>query len=109
MFFGLFWNILVLSLSVFGAYCAIKTFSEALFSSDRITVALELREPQDAEDMDMLLREAQSVSVRRGRARVVVLISTELMDGTLGEGEELYDGYMELLDRYGAECYLIDP
>ncbi len=109
MFFGLFWNILVLSLSVFGAYCAIKTFSEALFSSDRITVALEVRERQDAEDMDMLLREAQSVSVRRGRPRVVVLLSNELMDGTVGEGEELYDDYMELLDRYGAECYLIDP
>lgn len=109
MFFGLFWNILLLSLSVFGAYCAIKTFSEALFSSDRITVALEVRERQDAEDMDMLLREAQSLSIGRGRARVVVLLSSDLMDGTVGEGEELYDDYMELIDRYGAECYLIDP
>lgn len=109
MFFGLFWNILVLSLSVFGAYCAIKTFSEALFSSDRISVSLEVREQQDVEDLDMLLREAQGFSIGRGRARMVVLLSSDLMDGTIGEGEELYDNYMELIDRYGAECYLIDP
>ncbi len=108
MFFWFFWNILVLSFSVFGAYCAIKTLSETLFSSDCISVALEVREPQEIEDMDMLLREAQSLSIRRGRARLVVLISYDLMDGTLGEGEELYDDYMALLDRYGAECYLID-
>ena len=25
------------------------------------------------------------------------------------EGEELSDDYMDLLDRYGADCYLIEP
>ena len=109
MFSELFWGIAVLAFSVFGAYCAIKTVAEALFASDRITVALELRERQDADDLDMLLQEAQSTSLRKGRTRVVVLLSSDLMDGTVGEGEELYDAYMDLLDRYGAECYLVDP
>ncbi len=109
MFFDLFWRIVLLACAVFGAYCAIKTLAEALFSSDRVTVALEIREKEDADDLDMLLCEAQSTSLRRGRTRVVVLISSDLMDGTVGEGDELYDSYMNLLDRYGAECYLIDP
>ena len=109
MFLNLFWGILLLACSVFGAYCAIKTLAEALFSSDRITVALEILDRQDADELDMLLCEAQSTSLRRGRTRVVVLLSSALMDGTVGVGDELYDGYSDLLDRYGAECYLIDP
>ena len=109
MFFGLFGSILVLWLAVFGAYCAIRTVSEAFVSSDRIAVALEVREQADVNDMDMLLQEARSLSVGRGRSRVVVLISADLMDGTVGFGEELLEPYAALLDRYGADCYLIDP
>ena len=30
------------------------------------------------------------------------------MNGTLGEGEELFEKYNDLMDDYGAECYLID-
>ena len=109
MFFDLFLRIVLLACAVFGAYCAIKTLAEALFSSDRITVALEIRDVQDVDELDMLLCEAQSTSLRRGHTRVVVLLSSALMDGTVGEGDELYDSYMDLLARYGAECYLIDP
>ncbi len=109
MFLELFLGVMLLACAIFGAYCAIKTLSEALFSSDRITVALEIRERRDADELDMLLREAQSTSLRRGRTRVVVLLSSDLMDGTVGEGDKLYDGYADLLDRFGAECYLIDP
>ncbi|MBQ7346722.1 MAG: hypothetical protein IJW55_02090 [Clostridia bacterium] len=95
--------------AVFGFCCALKTFFELLFASERIAVAVEVREKKDADMLDMLLHEAQSAFLRKGHARLVVLLSTELMDGTVGTGEELADDYAELIDRYGAECYLIDP
>ena len=59
--------------------------------------------------LDMLLHEAGSAFSRPRAARTVVLISTALMDGTVGFGEELLEHYENLLDRYGAECYLIQP
>ena len=46
--------------------------------------------------------------MRKGKARLVVLLSSELMEGTVGEGEDLYPEYQELLDLYDADCYLID-
>ena len=58
--------------------------------------------------LDMLLHEAVSAFSRRRGMRVTVLLSVSLMDGRVGEGEELLPAYRELLDRYGAECYLID-
>jgi hypothetical protein len=30
------------------------------------------------------------------------------MDGRVGRGDELFEEYDEILERYGAECYLID-
>lgn len=95
--------------SVFGVYCALRTLVEWLSASERVAVAVEVRTKQDADVLDMLLHEARSAFLRRGHARIVVLVSTDLMDGTLGEGEELLDDYIDLLSRYGAECYLIDP
>ena len=94
--------------AVFGFYCAIRTLADLLFPSKRLSVAVEVRDQKDVEELDMLLGEAAASSLQRG-ARLVVLLSTDLMDGTVGEGEELSEHYTDLLDRYGAECYLIEP
>ena len=94
--------------SVFGFYCAVRTIGEMLFPARRLSVAVEVRDKRDVEDLDMLLDEAVKASLGGG-ARLVVLMSVELMDGTVGFGDELSDYYADLLDRFGAECYLIEP
>ena len=100
---------IVLSLfAVFGFFCAVRLFTELIFASEQIAIAIEVRNRNDAEMLDMLLHEAVSAFLRRGRSHIVVLLSAELMDGTVGEGEDLLPRYQDLLDRYGAECYLID-
>ena len=108
MLFGYVIEVAVALFAVFGFYCAARMFCELLFSPSQIVVAIEVREKQDAQELDMLLHEARSAFLRKGRARLVVLVSADLMDGTVGEGEELFPLYDELLEEYGAECYLID-
>lgn len=105
----LFLHIAVALFAVFGFFCAVSAFLELLFASDRITAAVEVRERRDVDELDMLLAEARGAFLRKGKTRLVVLLSTDLMDGTVGEGDELHDEYADLLDRYGAECYLIEP
>ena len=106
---GLITQIGAAMLAVFGFCCALKLLLDLLFASDRISIAIEIMEKKDADMMDMLLREAQAFAIGKGRMRLVVLISSALMDGTVGLGTTLDEDFALLIDRYGAECYLIDP
>ena len=95
--------------SVFGVYCAWRTLAELLGASQRVLVAVEVLNRQDADALELLLQEASDTFLRRGHLRIVVLVSVELMDGTVGLGDELSEPYLALLERYGADCYLIEP
>ncbi|MBE6554406.1 MAG: hypothetical protein E7666_08710 [Ruminococcaceae bacterium] len=98
----------VLSLfAVFGFCCAVRIFAERIWTPEQLVVAIEILDLEDAEMLDMLLHEAVSAFSRRRGTRVVILLSACLMDGRVGEGEELLPEYRELIDRYGADCYLI--
>ena len=102
----IFWA--TLAFSVFGFVCALRMLLECLFGSAPIAVAVEVREKKDADMLDMLLHQAVSAFfIRGGRVRPVVLISTALMDGEIGVGTTLFDEYWEVLERFGAECYLV--
>lgn len=109
MFFSYVIEVSIALFAVFGFYCAVRAFCELLFAPSQLSVAIEVREREDAEMLDMLLREARGSFLRRGHARLVVLLSYELMDGTVGIGEELLPAYRELIDSFDAECYLIEP
>ena len=109
MLFGYVIEAGVAVFAVFGFYCAVRMLCELLFASPQIAVAVEVREASDAEALDMLLHEARVAFLRRGHAHLVVLVSSDLMRGCMGEGEELFPVYEDLLDKYGAACYLIDP
>ena len=93
--------------AVFGFYCALRMVADLFWNPKQICVAVKVQNKEDAEMLDVLLHEAYSAFFRKGH-RITVLISSALMDGTLGEGEELFDQYSDLLELYGAECYLID-
>jgi hypothetical protein len=104
----LFLQMFFWALAIFGAFSAIVLLCEWLFASPQVVIAVELHTREDAASLDLLLEEAEHTSVRRGGMRTVVLISQSLMDGTLGVGTELYESVMELIDRYDADCYLIE-
>ncbi len=93
--------------AVFGFYCALRTVADLFWAPKQLYAAIEVQNKEDAEMLDVLLHEAYSAFFRKGH-RIVVLLSASLMDGTVGVGEELFDAYSDLLERYGAECYLID-
>jgi len=98
-------------LSVFAAFgfcCALRLFAEWMWSPEQLAIAIEILDEEDAEMLDMLLHEAFSAFSRHRGMRVTVLLSASLMDGRVGIGEELLPDYRELLDHYGADCYLID-
>ena len=93
--------------AVFGFFCAVRIFAERIWIPEQLVVAIEILDLEDAEMLDMLLHEAVSAFSRRRAMRVVILLSASLMDGRVGEGDELLPEYRALLERYGAECYLI--
>ena len=94
--------------AVFGFCCAVWLACDWLFSSKRISVAVEIKNEKDADMLDMLLHEARSAFFKKQSVRPVVLVASELMNGVMGMGDELYERYAEVLDRFGAECYVID-
>ena len=104
----LFLQLVFWTLAVFGAFCAILLLCEWLFASRQVVVAVEIRTREDATALELLLEEAERTSLRRGSTRTVVLISQSLMDGTLGLGTELFESVLELIDRFDADCYLIE-
>ena len=104
----LFFQMVFWTLAVFGAFSAVVLLCEWLFSSQQVVVAVELRTREDAASLALLLDEAEHTALRRGRRRIVVLVSQNLMDGTLGIGTELHESVMEMIDGYDADCYLIE-
>ena len=108
MFFRMLIEVGVAMFAAYGIYCALKAMAEILFPAKQMAVAVEVCNEEDAEALDMLLYEAKLSFLRRGRTHLVVLLSTALMDGRVGLGDEIFEPYASLLERYGAECYLID-
>lgn len=108
----MFWRmVLELSVALFAVYgvaCASRAITEWIFPQKNLTMAVELLTEQDAQNLDALLFEASASVMRRGRSRIVVLISTDLMKGTVGEDNTLFWEYEELIGRYGADCYMIE-
>ena len=106
----LIFEIGIACLSVFGFYCLLKTLLECFFSSERLWIAVEVREEKDADMLDMLLHEADSAFFRKGGMKTVVLFSSSLFEnGIVGSTDGvLYDEYAALVDEYAAECYIMD-
>ena len=108
MFFEILLRVGVALFAAFGLICALQMLARLLFGSDRLAGALEITSHEDAKDLDRLLHEARITFGGCGTSRLVVLISSTLMDGTLGIGEDFSDECLEILECYGADCYLID-
>ena len=64
---------------------------------------VEIQTAEDADSLDLLLAEAKRTSQRSASARVGVLLSpTLLQDG------KIPPKMLDVMERYGAECYLCE-
>lgn len=108
LIWNMFLEVAVATLAVFGFYCAVKAFAAWLFRSKQIQTAVVVQTREDADTLDLLLYEASRSFLQTGMGAPVVLISSALMDGTVGVDETLLDAYADLIDEYGAACYLVE-
>ena len=99
----------ILLFSVFGFSCAVWMLADRGTAPNNQALAVLIMNQNDADLLDLLLEDARcSFFAKRARSPVV-LISSDLMDGTVGIDGTLFEKYEQILDRYGADCYVIEP
>ncbi|MBQ9151701.1 MAG: hypothetical protein IJX72_05575 [Clostridia bacterium] len=102
-------QVLIAALSVIGFYGILHGIFESVLLPRQIASAVVIRTMTDAADLDILLCEARRAP-HGGRKRTVLLVvSTELLDGRMGVGRELKEEYAILAERYGAEICVLEP
>ena len=101
---------MVACFAVFGFFCTLQMLLDRIFSVQAFWITIKIKDANDADMLDMLLHEAKSAFFRKTNAKTVVLVSSALFEsGTVGSVDgTLYDCYAELIERYGAECYIMD-
>lgn len=102
-------EIAVAMLAAFGLCCIVKTISEWWLTPSALCVAITVYDEETAQNLDVLLAEAERSFMRRGKMRIVVLFSADLMQGCVGYGEILRPDMEALVRRYGADCYVVEP
>ena len=99
----------ILLCSAFGFCCVVWVIADWCTGSQNQATAVLILNERDARMMDLLLQEAKGAFSFKGKRNPVVLISYDLMHGTVGYDDMLFEEYERVLERYGAECYLIEP
>ena len=92
----------VAAFAVFGLICAVKMLVDFWFPLKQVAVTVEVQTKEDADVLEMLMNEARSAFFRKGGTRLVVLLAEELT-----EDGEIPEAVVVILERYGAECYLV--
>ncbi len=90
-------------LAVFGLYCLCRLISALIFSPSCIAAAVIVSGEEDAENLSENLGQAATALFRTRTKKIIVIIPESLMYGCMGEHEELYDEYREIIENYGAE------
>ena len=93
-------------LAIFGLIFLFRVTFDGSFAPSAITVAVIIRNQKDADDLDILLCEAERNLLRRRNVPVVVLVSEALLQGDIGEGGVLFSEYRELLLAHHAILYI---
>ena len=102
-------EIVAAALAVFGFYCLVKLINEWMLEPSAVSVAVTVYDQAAADNLDLLLREAEQSLRRRKHKRIVVLFSSQLMQGGVGYGELLRPDVEALVRRYEADCYVVEP
>ena len=101
-------EIFLAAFAVIGFYCILKLVAELLFPSDCLDVAVRIYDEEQVERLDIILNIAASKGYRHRGEGIVVLISSRLMQGTMGYGEVLRPELEALLRHYNADCFVVN-
>ena len=85
--------------AVFGLYSAVRLMAQKLFGSDKIFLCVEIKSREDAENADILVREALSAFLVTSSCRVAILVPQALADN---------EDIRRVVDIYGVERYVVD-
>ncbi len=94
-------------LAIFGLVLLLRAVFDGCFAPCAITVAVTVKSKKDADDLDILLCEAEKSIFRRRGVPAVVLIAPELMQGEIGDSGGLYPEYQTIVTAYDAVVYMI--
>ena len=83
--------------AVFGIYSAVRLAVQKLLGSDKIFLCVEIKNQEDAENADILVREALSAFLVTSSCRVAIIVSPELAANAEVE---------RVIEIYGVECYI---
>lgn len=100
-------QILLSILAIFGLVYLFRVFFDWCFAPTAITVAVIIKSKREADDLDILLCEAEKSIFRHRGVPTAVLITPELMHGEIGDGDGLYPEYQKIVAAYGAVVYVM--
>lgn len=103
----MFWNLLVVGFVsvffVFGVACAVQMIVEACFPFRQLVTVVEIKTREEAQLLEMLLKEAKLSFLQKKSQRLGVHLSEGLC-----ENETVPDEILQILKKYGAECYIVE-
>lgn len=101
---GLFFEIFLAAMAVFGLWCAICLLAQSLLSSRNIGVVIKIFDKETADRLSDLLEETSHAPLSRSNAPLVVLYSEEVCFAqarpTAAE--------VSLIERQGGEWYVVN-
>ena len=98
MYLTLIAEIILAVFAVFGIYAMIRLFVTSCLSSSRVSVAIEIREGTEPEDLASLLEEARERMPFCGRCRLIALMEQGTCKNTM---------LLKVLEQEGITCYFI--
>ena len=99
----LFFEILFAACAVFGLWCAMQLALQALVGSPYLTIAVRLTDAEAAQQLWVLLEQAQAMLSYRRRMHIVVLYDRSLLEnGRVSPGQEA------IMRHFGAVCHVVD-
>lgn len=107
MVFPIWMEIIIALLAVFGVYAIVRVVTGSVFAMSNLATAIRIRTSEDAEMLEVYLREAEDAFFLRGKQRIIVLFESGVIDGVIGCGNVPDEETVALLGRYGAEYCIV--
>ncbi len=105
--FAVIGQVVLSILAIFGLIFLFRAVFDWFFAPAAITVSVVIKSKKDADDLDILLREAEKSIFRRRGVSTVVLIPSAMLQGKIGKGGELYPSYRHVIEEYHAEICVL--
>ena len=100
-------QVFVSILAVFGLIFLFRAVFDWFFAPAAMTVAITVKSKKDADDLDILLGEAEKSIFRRRGVPTIVLIPSTLLQGEIGREGTLDPIYRQVIEVYQAEIRVL--